>query len=27
MIVILKRQGYNEHKPRAPGNIHCEHYW
>ena len=27
MIIILKGQGYNDHKPRAPGNIHCERYW
>jgi ferredoxin--NADP+ reductase len=27
MAVLLKGQGYNEHKPRAPGNIHCERYW
>ena len=27
MITILKGQGYNEHKPRAPGNVHCERYW
>ena len=27
MLVILERQGFKEHKPRAPGNVHLERYW
>ena len=27
MAAILKLQGYNEHKLRAPGNVHWERYW
>ena len=27
MAGVLQRQGYTEHKPRAPGNLHWERYW
>lgn len=27
MVKVLARQGFTEHKPRAPGNIHLERYW
>jgi ferredoxin--NADP+ reductase len=26
-LVILERQGFKEHKPCAPGNVHLERYW
>lgn len=27
MVKLLEAEGYTEHKPRAPGNIHMERYW
>ena len=27
MVVVLAKQGFKEHKPRSPGNVHLERYW
>jgi ferredoxin--NADP+ reductase len=27
MVALLGREGYREHTPRAPGQIHLERYW